>query len=194
MLLQLPAGDPESLAKLCAETDKLPPPPKPDPEDIAYIFYTSGTTGEPKGVLVAHRTTEHRIACLAPLTGLRNGADLRALGAAPLFHAIGFYLVFMVTLAYNGTYYTMSAFNPNLLQNWRLVHPESGRSRVCGLRFPGLLWLSSASFLSFRLVERRMLVVRGKGASRSAAGFARWQPAALRPSPRLSPAIGVDRA
>jgi len=99
---------------LCkGDPSALPPIPRPGPDDNAFIFYTSGTTGEPKGVLIAHRTTEHRIACLAPLAGLRNGTHLRALGAAPLFHAIGFYCVFMVTLAYNGTYFTSSAFSPS---------------------------------------------------------------------------------
>jgi acyl-CoA synthetase (AMP-forming)/AMP-acid ligase II len=32
---------------------------------------------------------------------------------APLSHAIGFYGVFLATLAYSGTYYVMSAFNPS---------------------------------------------------------------------------------
>ena len=31
----------------------------------------------------------------------------------PLSHVIGFFGVFLVTLAFNGTYYVMSAFNPN---------------------------------------------------------------------------------
>jgi 2-furoate---CoA ligase len=107
------APEPAHDFKLCrGDVSKLPPIPKPHPDDIAYIFYTSGTTGDPKGVLVAHRTTEHRIACLAPLAGLRNGTQLRSLGAVPLFHAIGFYCVFMVTLAYNGTFHTLSAFSP----------------------------------------------------------------------------------
>lgn len=106
-------GEAHDFALCQGDPSTLPPIPKPDPDDIAFIFYTSGTTGAPKGVLIAHHTTEHRIACLAPLAGLRNGTDLRSLGAAPLFHAIGFYCVFMVTLAYNGTYYTQSAFNPS---------------------------------------------------------------------------------
>src|SRR5271155_5702810 len=100
-LLLIVGGDANTFEQCRGNVAGLPPRPKPDPEDIAYIFYTSGTTGKPKGVLIAHRTTEHRIACLSPLAGLRYGEDLRSLGASPLFHSIGFYCVFMVTLAYN---------------------------------------------------------------------------------------------
>jgi 2-furoate---CoA ligase len=43
---------------------------------------------------------------------LRHGTHNRTLGMVPISHAIGFYGTFLVTLAYNGTFYTMSAFNP----------------------------------------------------------------------------------
>jgi 2-furoate---CoA ligase len=104
-----PAGD---FAACRGDTTTLPAAPKPDPEDIAFIFYTSGTTGLPKGVVITHRTTEHRIVWLSTQAGLRQGTHTRTLGMVPISHAIGFYGTFLVTLAYNGTFYTMSAFNP----------------------------------------------------------------------------------
>jgi 2-furoate---CoA ligase len=95
-------GDPQS----------LPPPPTPHPDDIGFILYTSGTTGKPKGVAIAHRTTEYRITSLSPMAGLHAGRELRVLGVLPLFHGMGFFVGLMNTLAYSGTFYLMSAFSP----------------------------------------------------------------------------------
>ncbi len=105
---------------------KLPPRPKPEREDPAFIFYTSGTTGLPKGALIPHRAIEHRLVFLSTQGGLRHGTHNRALGMVPLSHAIGFYCVFLATLAYSGTYYVMSAFNPvaalDLIERHRITY------------------------------------------------------------------------
>jgi 2-furoate---CoA ligase len=95
-----------------ADPAKLSSRPMLKPDDTAFIFYTSGTTGLPKGAVIPHRTTEHRITFLSTEAGLLHGAHNRALGMVPLSHAIGFYCVFLATLAYGGTYFVMSAFNP----------------------------------------------------------------------------------
>lgn len=102
----------EDFAACCADPSTLGPAPRPDPEDPAFIFYTSGTTGLPKGVVLSHRTTEHRVLWISTQAGMRHGTHNRTLGFMPLSHAIGFYGVFLITLAYDGTYYCMSSFNP----------------------------------------------------------------------------------
>ena len=44
-LLLIVGGDADTFEQCRGDVAGLPPRPKPDPDDIAYIFYTSGTTG-----------------------------------------------------------------------------------------------------------------------------------------------------
>jgi pyochelin synthetase len=44
------------------EPRDLPPAPGASPDDLAYVLYTSGTTGEPKGVMVSHRSVANVVA------------------------------------------------------------------------------------------------------------------------------------
>lgn len=45
-----------------AEPARCPPLPGATPDDLAYVLYTSGTTGEPKGVMVSHRSVANVVA------------------------------------------------------------------------------------------------------------------------------------
>lgn len=60
------------------------------PDDLAWLFYTSGTTGRPKGVMITHRMLQAMalsyFADVDEVTG-----DDTALYAAPLSHGAGIY-------------------------------------------------------------------------------------------------------
>lgn len=72
------------LAALLAEGDRTPVVCDSGEDDTAYIFYTSGTTGNPKGVLLSHRNV------LADVDGVTRALNLEenmtALIFLPLFH------------------------------------------------------------------------------------------------------------
>ncbi|BET13802.1 class I adenylate-forming enzyme family protein [Pandoraea sputorum] len=67
--------------------------------DLAWIFYTSGTTGRPKGVMLSHRNLWSMAACY--MTDVDAvGRDDRTLYAAPMSHGAGLYsVVFMMQAA-----------------------------------------------------------------------------------------------
>lgn len=59
----------------------------PDPEDVALLMYTSGTTGTPKGVPLTHANLLYAARAVAGWHGLT--AQDRVLSALPLYHING---------------------------------------------------------------------------------------------------------
>jgi long-chain acyl-CoA synthetase len=60
------------------------------PEDLAWLFYTSGTTGRPKGVMITHRMM--MVMALNYMTDVESvSAHDRTIYAAPMSHGAGIY-------------------------------------------------------------------------------------------------------
>lgn len=88
-------GDaPGSWTALLAER---PAPPVPSPDDPAAIFYTSGTTGPPKGVPLTHRNLASNVRALCA-QGLADASD-RVLVPLPFHHVYAFSLGIVTPLS-----------------------------------------------------------------------------------------------
>ena len=66
---------------------QTPPPVSPGPDDVAFLTYTSGTTGPPKGAMTTHRNVVFNAQTYRDWIEL-DGDDV-VLGVAPLFHITG---------------------------------------------------------------------------------------------------------
>jgi long-chain acyl-CoA synthetase len=63
--------------------------PQTDPETLAVLLYTSGTSGEPRAAMLSHRALAANVKNLTELGEDRMGPDDVVLGVLPLFHAFG---------------------------------------------------------------------------------------------------------
>ncbi len=78
-------------------------------DDPAFILYTSGTTGKPKGVVLTQKNVMMEVINFTLEAELRR--DDRAVFAAPLFHVAGM-IQFLIMLFLGGTSFVMDQFDP----------------------------------------------------------------------------------
>ncbi|MEX2262710.1 MAG: AMP-binding protein [Bryobacteraceae bacterium] len=95
ILLDAAEDDPRSWRRLLAEREG--PLPDIQPDDCATLFYTSGTTGPPKGVPLSHRNIAFQIETILA-SGLVTERD-RILAPLPLHHVYPFVVGMLTPLA-----------------------------------------------------------------------------------------------
>jgi long-chain acyl-CoA synthetase len=84
--LELPMLTVESLVDTAKKAEPLPRP-EITPDTLAEIVFTSGTTGDPKGVMLSHRNVATNAASLSSVVPL--GPETRLLSILPLSHMYG---------------------------------------------------------------------------------------------------------
>lgn len=84
--LELPVTAVESIVDLARDASPMQEP-ETDPDDLAEVVFTSGTTGEPKGVMLSHRNIVSNSVTLRGVVPL--GTETRVLSILPLSHMYG---------------------------------------------------------------------------------------------------------
>jgi long-chain acyl-CoA synthetase len=81
-----------------------------EPDDLAAIFYTSGTTGFPKGAMLTNANFLANCETARRVVGLPREVDLRTLVSVPLFHVTGCNSQLLVACELGGTTVIMPTF------------------------------------------------------------------------------------
>ncbi|GMA40338.1 long-chain-fatty-acid--CoA ligase [Mobilicoccus caccae] len=109
------------------------------PEDIAVIFFTSGTTGHPKGALLTHLNITMNVLNNAFDSNPFQADDV-VMGCLPLFHVFGQNVGMNSTLRVGGTLILQPRFDP--VECLRLMH-EHGATLMFGVPTMFVLLLSA---------------------------------------------------
>jgi acyl-CoA synthetase (AMP-forming)/AMP-acid ligase II len=115
----IPAGDVERRAMAVA------------PDDLSDLLFTSGTTGNPKGVMQTHAATLRAFWSWGDVVGLREGD--RYLVVNPFFHAFGYKAGWLVCLMFGATVLPQAVFDGDE------VMARIGRDRISVLPGPPTL-------------------------------------------------------
>ena len=121
-----PGASIERYEDVLAGSDESDPGVTVDQDEIVGLCFTSGTTGLPKGVMHAHRTTKHYV--MQAVLERRLASESFHYSPAPIYHVAGM-LFPMATIARGGTSLVLGEFDPDAVLTWM----QSGRLTDCFL-------------------------------------------------------------
>lgn len=137
-----------------------------DPDDIADVLFTSGTTGKPKGAMCTHSQNLRVFDQWSSIVGLREGD--RYLVVLPFFHSFGYKAGWFSALMRGATVFPEPVFNvdvvlrrvqedaitmlpgPPALYQSLLLHPDRAQFDMSSLR----LAVTGAAAIPVELIQR----------------------------------------
>ena len=106
---EYPMGGEPTFEDIIRETSPDPPQVNLDPEDIAMLQYTGGTTGFPKGAMLTHRNIVANVFQIKTwLAGIREGEEI-FLAVLPFYHI---YMCFVMNAVVHMGNTLTCVFNP----------------------------------------------------------------------------------
>ncbi len=133
-------------------------PSNADPEDLAYMPYTSGTTGSPKGCMHTHGAIMHN--AVGTALWANYTAESVVLVVAPMFHVTGIMSILHVVVYVGGTMVVMPRWDRDvagrLITHWNVSVWKGVPTMFVDL-------FSSPHFDSFNL--SRLRVISGGGSA-----------------------------
>jgi long-chain acyl-CoA synthetase len=124
---------------------------EPEVNDLLGLFYTSGTTGGPKGVMLTHANLWSNAVQTMMATGVTQGVWLHA---APMFHAADLWSVYMLAMLGSSNFY-LPTFDPETLL--RLVETNRVTDTIMVPTMINMV-LHHPSFADFNLSSLRRIL------------------------------------
>ena len=147
-----PADTADFVALIDEHRGSRPPEPRLAGDGVAFLVYTSGTTGPPKGAMNLHRNVVFSSTAVREWVGITP--DDRILGIAPLFHITGLITAFGLGLVTPAPVILAHRFDPD--ETVRLVERLGATFTVAAITaFTAMMnakSFESADLSSFRVV------------------------------------------